>query len=143
MIVKERRIAGSCRGVILTPPATARPRGRAMHRGEQKRERRDLLHGHKADHIAAIVELHVILAADLDTVNGVVERVKRKRLRCQTFHVAGLAQIVNLIEVVGIAGFLGNTFQTGLSVDFDTHFAIPHLVKFRAEQQRYTFALRV
>ena len=52
------------------------PRGTLVRDAESGEIIKDM-----SDHIAAIVELHVILAVDLDTVNGVIERVKRQRLR--------------------------------------------------------------
>ena len=80
----------------------------------------------------SIVELHVILAANLDAVNGIIERVERQRLGSLTLDTASLAEIVNLIEVVGIAGLLGYTFQMCLAIDLDTHFEIPSFVNFGA-----------
>ena len=102
-----------------------------------------LLGRSEAHDIAAIVELHVILAADLDTVNGIIERVECQCLGSLTLDTASLAEIVNLIEVVGVAGLLGHTFQMCLAINLDTHFEIPHFVKFRVRFARHTFAMRV
>ncbi len=100
-----------------------------------------LLSGRKAYDIAAIVELDIVLTANLDTLNGIVERVERQRLSGLSLDTTGLAEVMNLIEVVGIAGLLGDTFQMGLAINLDTHFEIPHFTKFRVRVVRHTFAL--
>lgn len=102
-----------------------------------------LLGGSKGDHIAAIVELHIVLTADLDTVNGIVKAIQRQRQSSLSLDTASLAEIMNLIEVVGIAGLLSHTFQMCLTIDLDTHFEIPHFTKFRVRFARHTFAMRV
>ena len=68
-----------------------------------------LLGGSESDHIAAIVELDIVLTAHLDTLNGIVKAIQRQRQSSLSLDTAGLAEVVNLIEVVGIAGLLGNT----------------------------------
>ena len=100
-----------------------------------------LLGGSESDHIAAIVELDIVLTAHLDTLNGIVKAIQRQRQGSLALDTAGLAEVVNLIEVVGIAGLLGNTLQMGLAINLDTHFEIPHFTKFRVRVVRHTFAL--
>ena len=100
-----------------------------------------LLGGSKANDIAAVVELDIVLTAHLDTFDGIVERVERQRLSGLSLDTASLAEIMNLIEVVGIAGLLGHTFQMCLAINLDTHFEIPHFTKFRVRVVRHTFAL--
>ena len=80
-----------------------------------------LLSRDEANDIAAVIELDIVLAADLDTLDGIIERIQSQRLGGLSLDTAGLAQIMYLVEVVGIAGLLGDTFQMGLAINFDTH----------------------
>lgn len=89
----------------------------------------------EADDVATLVELHVILLADFDAVDGVITGVEGQRQRCLSLHVPGLAEIVYLIEVVGIAGFLCDALQMGLAVNLDSHVDIPSFVNLQHAAQ--------
>ena len=82
----------------------------------------------EADDVATLVELHVILLTDFDAIDRVVTRVEGQRQGGLSLHVAGLAEIVYLIEVVGIAGFLCDALQMGLAINLDSHVDIPSFV---------------
>ena len=84
---------------------------------------------------AILSGLHVILLADFDTVDGVITGVEGQRQRCLSLHVPGLAEIVYLIEVVGIAGFLCDALQMGLAVNLDSHVDIPSFVNLQHAAQ--------
>ena len=87
--------------------------------------------GGEVEHIAAIVEVHIVLLADLNEVNGVNVGVQGQGQGSFTNDTTGLAEIVNLIEVVGPSGFLRNTLQVCLTADFNFHVEIPHFVNFK------------
>ena len=89
----------------------------------------------EADNVTTLVELHVILLTDFDTVDGVVTGVKGQRQRSLSLHVAGLAEIVYLIEVVGIPGFLCDALQMGLAINLDSHVDIPSFVNLQHAAQ--------
>lgn len=77
--------------------------------------------GSERNDIAALVELYIIFATDFDTVKRIVEAVQRQRQSSLSLHIASLAEIVDLVEVVRIAGFLGHTLKMCLTIDFNTH----------------------
>ena len=52
---------------------------------------------------------------------GIVTGVQRKGYSGQTVNTTGLAIIMDLNEVIGLAGFLGSTRQAGLTNYFDSH----------------------
>ena len=52
----------------------------------------------KADNVTTLVELHVILLADFDAIDGVITGAKGQRQRSLSLHVPDLAEIVYLIE---------------------------------------------
>ena len=89
----------------------------------------------KADNVTTLVELHVILLTDFDTVDGVITGVKGQRQGGLSLHVAGLAKIVYLIEVVGIGGFLCDAPQMGLAINLDFHVDIPSFVNLQHAAQ--------
>ena len=66
-------------------------------------------------------ELHVILAAHDDGGLGAEGRVKGHGHGSVALHALGLANVVQLIEVVGLASFLAGPLQVGLSDNLDFH----------------------
>ena len=89
----------------------------------------------EANDVATLVELHVILLTDFDAIDRVVTRVEGQRQGGLSLHVAGLAEIVYLIEVVGIAGFLCDALQMGLAINLDSHVDIPSFVNLQHAAQ--------
>ena len=87
--------------------------------------------GGEVEHIAAVIEVHIILLADLNEVNGVNVGVQGQGQGSFTDDTTGLTEIVDLIEVVGPSGFLRNALQVCLTADFNFHVEIPHFVNFK------------
>ena len=52
----------------------------------------------------------------------IVKAIQCQRQRSLSLDPASLYELMSLIEVVGIAGLLGHTFQMCLAIDLDTHF---------------------
>lgn len=98
------------------------------------------LGGGEVEHVAAVVEVHVVLLADFDEVDRVDSGIERQREGGFADNPTGFAEVVDLIEVVRAAGLLRHTLQMGFTTDFDFHVEIPHFVNFRF---RKTFAMRL
>lgn len=64
-------------------------------------------------------------------LNGIVDRIQSQNHGNLSDNIPGLAQIVYLIEVVGVAGLLCHTFPMGLAVDSDFHviYLLPLIAK--------------
>lgn len=86
------------------------------------------LGGREVEDVAAVVEVHVVLLADLNEVNGVNVGVERQREGGLTDNATGFAEVVDLIEVVRAAGLLRHALQMGFTTNFDFHVEIPHFV---------------
>lgn len=82
----------------------------------------------EVEDVAAVIEIYIVLLADLNEVNGVNIGVERQREGGLTDNAAGFAEVVDLIEVVRAAGLLRHALQMGFTTDFDFHVEIPHFV---------------
>lgn len=77
--------------------------------------------GGELDNIAMVVKIHIVLAADFDFIDRVEKGIQRQRQSGLSLDITSLAEIVDLVEIVRIAGFLGHTLKMCLAIDFNTH----------------------
>ncbi len=79
------------------------------------------LHGGESHHIAAGAEIHLVLPANLDIGEGDQERVPIQRQGRKALNTTVRTVVVDLIEVVLIAGFPARALPAGLADFFDFH----------------------
>ena len=78
--------------------------------------------GSELHEIAPRAKLHVIFAADGDAVIGVLLRVQGEGAGGNALHAEGWTVVVDLDEVIRIAGSLAGAFQMGLTNYFNSYF---------------------
>jgi hypothetical protein len=70
---------------------------------------------------ALAVEVGNVVAGDFEGIVGIVFGLQIERESGATLYAGGLAQIVDLDEIVGISGFLGGSLKVELANDVNFH----------------------